>query len=64
MTDSTNLENDYARNKIRNVMLPEISRLFPSAMAGIELSLDNLQGDYAVWSGAVEAFKRDAVEDC
>ena len=64
MTDSTNLENDYARNKIRNVMLPEISRLFPSAMAGIELTLDNLQGDYAVWSGAVEAFKRDAVEAC
>lgn len=62
VTDSTNLENDYARNKIRNVMLPEISRLFPSAMAGIELTLDNLQGDYAVWSGAVEAFKRDAVE--
>lgn len=64
VTDSTNLENDYARNKIRNVMLPEISRLFPSAMAGIELTLDNLQGDYAVWSGAVEAFKRDAVEAC
>lgn len=64
MTDSTNLENDYARNKIRNVMLPEISRLFPSAMAGIELTLDNLQGDYAVWSGAVEAFKHDAVEAC
>lgn len=35
VTDSTNLENDYARNKIRNVMLPEISRLFPSAMAEI-----------------------------
>lgn len=64
VTDSTNLENDYARNKIRNVLLPEISRLFPSALAGIELTLDNLQGDYAVWSGAVEAFKRDAVEDC
>lgn len=64
VTDSTNLENDYARNKIRNVLLPEISRLFPSAMAGIELTLDNLQGDYAVWSGAVEAFKRDAVEAC
>ena len=64
VTDSTNLENDYARNKIRNVLLPEISRLFPSATAGIELTLDNLQGDYAVWSGAVEAFKRDAVEAC
>lgn len=64
VTDSTNLENDYARNKIRNVLLPEISRLFPSAMAGIELTLDNLQGDYAVWSGAVEAFKHDAVEAC
>lgn len=64
VTDSTNLENDYARNKIRNIMLPEISRLFPSAMAGIELTLDNLQGDYAVWSGAVEAFKHDAVEAC
>lgn len=64
VTDSTNLENDYARNKIRNVLLPEISRLFPSAMAGIELTLDNLQGDYAVWSDAVEDFKHDAVEAC
>lgn len=64
VTDSTNLENDYARNKVRNVLLPEISRLFPSALAGIELTLDNLQGDYAVWRGAVDDFKRDAVEDC
>lgn len=30
-TDLTNFENDYARNRIRNVILPEIKALFPKA---------------------------------
>lgn len=61
VTDSTNLDSDYSRNKIRNILLPELRRLFPSGQAGIERTLDNLAGDYEVWRQAVERFEAVAV---
>lgn len=61
VTDSTNLESDYSRNKIRNILLPEIRRLFPSGQRGIERTLDNLAGDYEVWRNAVVGFEAEAV---
>ncbi len=61
VTDSTNLETDFARNKIRNVILPEIEKHFPSARKGIVHTLDNLSGDFSVWRDAVLAFEESAV---
>ncbi len=62
VTDSTNLTNDYSRNKIRNVILPEIKKYFPAAMKGIERTLDNLAGDFSAWKDAVGSFEASAVQ--
>ncbi len=61
VTDSTNLETDFSRNKIRNVILPEIEKHFSAAKKGILHTLDNLAGDFAVWQDAVAEFERSAV---
>lgn len=44
MVDSTNLENDFKRNKIRNELIPYIRTLFPNFETGIARTLSNLQG--------------------
>lgn len=40
--DSSNLENDYLRNKVRNTLLPVISEIFP----GFDRSLKKLEDDF------------------
>ncbi len=42
ITDSSNLENIYARNKIRNLILPAMERAFPTARKGLETTMSNL----------------------
>ena len=44
VVDSTNLENDFKRNKIRNVLIPTLNELFPDYEAGMMRTLQNLQG--------------------
>ena len=61
VVDSTNLQSDFSRNKIRNILLPEISRLFPSAIAGFGRTVENLSGDYSVWGDAIASFSSEAV---
>ncbi len=48
VVDSTNLENDFSRNKIRNVILPLIRECFPNAENGFSHSLNNLKSDCEV----------------
>ena len=58
-TDSTNLRNDYDRNKLRNVILPALYREFPRARAGILTALHAIADDAAALDGAAEeAFRR------
>ncbi len=45
VTDSTNLKNDYRRNRIRNLILPVIERSFPDAAEHISKSIRNLNDD-------------------
>lgn len=40
--DSSNLENDYLRNKVRNILIPVISDIFP----GFTKSLNKLEDDF------------------
>ncbi len=42
VTDSTNLQNDYTRNKIRNLLLPLMEQINPNARKGIIKSICNL----------------------
>lgn len=46
VTDSTNLANDYQRNKIRNVVVPAIEREFSSARNTLAATVDHVR-DYA-----------------
>lgn len=43
VTDSTNLQCDYTRNKLRNVVLPAIDENFPKARRGITTTIAHLQ---------------------
>lgn len=62
VVDSTNLENDYKRNKIRNVILPCVRSLFPNADVGLARSLQNLQGCNELYQWSVEQMKCDIIE--
>ncbi len=58
-TDSTNLQNDYDRNKLRNIILPALYREFPRARAGILTALHAVAEDAAALDDAAdEAFRR------
>lgn len=57
-TDSTNLQNDYDRNKLRNIVLPALYREFPRARAGILTALHAIEDDAAALDDAAdEAFR-------
>ena len=54
VTDSTNLETDYTRNKIRLELLPLMRKINPSADGSIESTALHLQQAYTLYSKAVE----------
>lgn len=45
VTDSTNAQNDYRRNRLRNLILPVIEKQFPNARARILDTMQNLADD-------------------
>ena len=58
-TDSTNLENDYDRNKLRNIVLPTLYREFPHAKAGILTAIRAIADDAVLLDDeADDAFQR------
>ena len=46
VTDSTNSQNEYRRNRLRNVVLPSIEQEFPNAKAQIHKTMQNLASDF------------------
>lgn len=58
VVDSTNLQSDYKRNKIRNIVMPTLLREFPGADQAILDTISNLRGDLAVFRAAVDC-RRD-----
>jgi len=59
VTDSTNAQNDYRRNRLRNVILPIIEQQFPNARARI---LDTMQ-HLAVDHEALATMAQDIISD-
>ena len=49
ITDSTNAESDFARNRLRNDVLPVLYRHFPDASAAIARSIAHLRGYEALF---------------
>lgn len=48
-TDSSNLTNDYVRNKIRNIILPELQQIAPNCTRSITTSMNYLQSSFALY---------------
>lgn len=61
VTDSTNLESDFVRNKVRNIILPEIYRLFPTARQSMLATMTHLHDDSLLADAAVDSFKDTGV---
>ena len=61
ITDSTNLETDYTRNKIRLELLPLMHRINPSADNSIVSTALHLQQAYAFYNQAIEQARREVV---
>ena len=49
VTDSTNLENDFSRNRLRNIVLPSLYDQFPNAADAIEATISMLQDNEAIY---------------
>lgn len=54
VVDSTNLECDYSRNKIRNIIMPAIRECFPNADGSIIKSVGNLYKGFLVYRDGVQ----------
>ncbi len=52
--DSTNNENDYLRNKIRNIILPEMELAAPSAKKSILRTIENLQRSESLQNDTIQ----------
>lgn len=63
VTDSTNLENDFKRNKIRNVLIPVFKDLFPDFEQGINRTFANIQGCADFYHYSVSHIKSRCVCD-
>lgn len=56
--DSTNITNDYLRNKIRNIILPEFESISQGSLEAMADSIEHVQQAYAVYRHSVEEKKR------
>ena len=50
VTDSSNLSNDYKRNRLRNIVIPELEKVFPGATETIAASISHLRDNYALYT--------------
>ena len=63
VTDSTNLESEYRRNKIRNIILPALRECFPGSDAALSATMVNLSGDWLLLQELVGDYRRRAVAE-
>jgi len=59
VTDSTNSQNDYRRNRLRNIVLPFIEQEFPDVKARIHKTMQNLSDDFELLDWLVSDLRLD-----
>ena len=59
VTDSTNSQNDYRRNRLRNMVLPFIEHEFPNAKERIHKTMQNLSSDFELLDWLVADLRLD-----
>lgn len=59
--DSTNLESDYQRNKIRNLIVPLFEELNPSFFATMQNNLSYLSDTYGIFKAEADSFRERIV---
>lgn len=55
VTDSTNSENEYKRNRLRNVIIPMLEQEFPGAMSSIVRSLGVLRENFSLYKALTDS---------
>lgn len=63
MTDSTNFQNDYSRNKIRNVVIPNLKQINPAVITALKRHIDSSKEDEEVLSLITQEKYSLCVED-
>lgn len=58
ITDSTNLQNDYRRNRMRNLVLPVMEQAEPGATEAITRTMSLVRSGKALYDWAVETVRR------
>lgn len=61
VTDSTNLESVVKRNRLRNIVLPELRRQFPEADVGLQRTIANVQQCSGLYGRYVSELRQDCV---
>jgi tRNA(Ile)-lysidine synthase len=62
VTDSSNLSNDYKRNKFRNVILPLLEEINPSVRQTLCESIERFEGTLAIYEQAISNFNDELIE--
>ncbi|MDO5771381.1 MAG: tRNA lysidine(34) synthetase TilS [Bacteroidales bacterium] len=58
VTDSTNLESIVKRNRLRNIVIPELLRQFPDAQSGILRTIGNVQQCNSLYRQYIDELKQ------
>ncbi|MDO4461644.1 MAG: tRNA lysidine(34) synthetase TilS [Bacteroidia bacterium] len=61
VTDSSNLEDEYTRNKIRHNIIPVFKSINPSFLNTMRETMGHLRGVYNIYMREIERFKREAI---
>ena len=63
VTDSTNLQNDYSRNKLRHLVIPVLEDINPSLLSTYYKTLENLKSDEQYLDLQTDKLLCDALSD-
>jgi len=60
--DTSNAANEYVRNQFRNELLPLLIEINPSARQNLYNSLQNMEGNLAIYQQAIEQIRQQVVD--